>query len=324
MHGEVRVVLRDSSGTMISYTPEGKPDHELIRKSPAFYATAWNNHLAQATICDVDGDGENELVTVTADTDTTADVVAVNGAGKIKLRIKPIANVSEVTLGANGRLGKDPHAGQWLTVAYRRKLDRPVEAAYDGRTGRELWRRDSYWLWNNVPAQIAVNYPTAIYDYNRDGAEDLILQTQNDHGIISVKDNRDLVPPVRLGPRMPGHWVNSGRPIVATVLGGQEPQIFLSRANAVSMLMDLRGHFIWHYKTLPSDNMPMSHEAIADLDGDGKLEIITAYKDGLLRAFDAEPSNEHCPTCLANTPLTSETLGGHTRWTFKIGMPITY
>ena len=316
---EVRVVLRDADGALLSHTPDGRRDRVLARRSPAF-ANTYNNIslLSQAEIRDVDGDGVNELLTTVLDAEDTPHVVAIDERGHVKFELALMESVSEVCLGVTGSLG--PGQGRWIMVTYRKQLARGGEIAYDGRTGQMLWKRDSY---GEDDAEFNINYPTAVYDYNGDGVDDLVVQSGNSYGILDVLTNTDLVPPVTLGPNhLPGHWVCYGRPILAHILGQVQPQVCLSRANGVTLVMNLEGQYIWHYSILPRDNMPLNREAIADLDGDGRTEIVTAHMDGLLRAFSAEPTQARCPTCLPDEPLTEHNRSGHVRWTYQIPGPI--
>jgi len=317
---KIQVIMRENDGDLVSYSVNGQRQRVLVRQSPAFPHN-WENHYSQASICDIDGDGENEILTTTAEHEGIGSVVVVDAEGNIKMQIDPIENASEICVGATGSLGEGQ--GRWIMVAYRRALDDPIEVAYDGRTGQELWRRYSYGVSSGVPQLVRFGYPCAVYDYDGDGAEDLIVSAGNYYGVISVKDNRDLVPPVTLGPGgLPGHWVTRFKTLLVNALGNEKPQVFLCRANGVTVLMDMEGNYIWHYSLLPRENMPFNLEGFADLDGDGKIEIVTAHRNGTLRAFNAEPSDHRCPTCLPDEPLTDENRSGEERWTFQIPAPI--
>jgi hypothetical protein len=153
----------------------------------------------------------------------------------------------------------------------------------------------------------------------------MLTASENFYGIISIKDNRDLVPAglsPPLSDAIPGHWTAYATPMVAPILGGSEPQVFFSRSFALVLVTDLRGQPVWHYG-LTRDTTPTAHPALADLDGDGKLEIVIAQPDGLLRAFDSEPLPQKCPSCPPDQPLTEVNHSGRLRWEFQLTPPVS-
>ena len=109
---------------------------------------------------------------------------------------------------------------------------------------------------------------------------------------------------------------------MAHILGTEKPQVFFSRAYAHLLMADLEGKPIWHYG-LTRDTTSPNLCALADLDGDGKMEIVVARKDGLLRAFDSEPLNEKCPTCPPDEPLTDVNHSGKPLWSRRFRPPIS-
>jgi len=314
LEGERRVVVRDSDGRLVSYSERGD-DRRVILEGCPTYAGA-------ATICDLDGDGAQEVVAHSVDAQGRACVAVADGRGQVKRRIYPPGGVSDFALGPTGRLGAGQ--GRWLVLTYAPPYDLMSVAAYDGKTGAQLWVRHSYGLYGTTPVKFVLHVPTAVYDYDGDDADDLLAASENFYGIISVKDNRDLVPaPLSppLSDTIPGHWTAYATPMVAPILGGGEPQVFFSRSFALVLVTDLRGRPIWHYG-LTRDTTPVAHPALADLRGDGKLGAVIVQPDGLLRAFDAGPLDRKCPTCRADQPLTDVNHSGSLLWEFRLPPPV--
>ncbi|PYI88609.1 MAG: hypothetical protein DME26_03275 [Verrucomicrobia bacterium] len=59
---------------------------------------------------------------------------------------------------------------------------------------------------------------------------------------------------------------------------------------------------------LTRDTTHSCYLGVGDLDGDGKLEFITAQKDGKLICYAADPRAEKCPMCPANEPFAKLTI----------------
>jgi outer membrane protein assembly factor BamB len=110
--------------------------------------------------------------------------------------------------------------------------------------------------------------------------------------------------------------------VVDLLPGEHRPLVLMSRAFALTAVIDLEGNPHWHYG-LTRDTTARSHAGIGDLDGDGKLEIVTSQADGLLRAFSAEAADAICPSCLPGQEPNVDTRAGHTRWEYKLNGPLS-
>ena len=251
---------------------------------------------------------------VSANRDGKPVILAVNENGVVKLRIEPIADAADVTMGATGKMGKGK--GRWIVARYLRKTNVDAVVAYNGKTGKQLWMRDD---WGGSKFQLYL--PTSVYDYDKDGCDDLLAVSRCFYGVISVKDNRLLVPPFAISNVIPGHWGADATPMLVRVRPGNRPQLFFSRAYALVRVNKLAGGAIWHYG-VTKDTTPRHHPGLADMDGDGFTEIVIAQNDGLLRAFNAKPLASKCPTCPQNKALTAMNHAGKERWTFKLAGPV--
>ncbi len=320
LDGQRRIILRDAEGTLLSLALDGTDRRALVRHSPAFTHAdgLYYTHLASASLCDLDGDGVNELLACARDEKGEASVRAVDGNGQVKRRFALPAGCTQLALGPSGGLGEGK--GRWFVIRCVRKFERDAVVALDGRTGRQLWLRDSFNTEGRT-TKFVLHIPAAVYDYDRDGADDLITLSENFYGVISVKDGRDLVGMSDITASIKGHWPAFGTPILVARPGSRPPQVFLSRAYAAVYVTDLDGRPVWHYG-FSRDTTPRNHGAIADLDGDGQAEIITAQADGLLRAFSSEPADEKCPLCPAADPPSPGNRAGKIRWTFHVPGPI--
>jgi hypothetical protein len=53
------------------------------------------------------------------------------------------------------------------------------------------------------------------------------------------------------------------------------------------------------------------------------MELVSARADGLVTAFDADPTNEKCPRCPREAPLSKVNHAGHPRWEMKLPAPVS-
>jgi hypothetical protein len=312
-HGRMIILATDSENKLLLISADGKE----IRKSEA------RPPVPGYEICDLDGDGRNEILASTSSADGKPIMAVLDGEGKVT-RTYDVPGAKVGAVGISGSLGAGQ--GRWFVVKVNNGYVAPAVVAYDGRTGKQLWSREGYGLYGTVPAKLVLHAPTAVYDYNKDGADDLLVLSENFYGIIDVKNNKDLVDPMAKDPlsnSVPGHWTAYAVPTVANLLGSGKPQIVLNHSYSMSLfVIDLEGWPVWHDGT-SRDEMGRNLAAIADMDGDGRMELVTARGDGLLLAFDAARADEKCSLCPKDAPLTKLNHGGRRRWTLKLTAPVS-
>ncbi len=320
LNGQRRIIARTASGSLLSITTDGQNTQTILHNTPGFTQAdgLYYTHLGTASLCDLDGDGANEVLASVRQPDGSPCVVAVNGMGEIQKRFQPPADTTQLALGPNGTLGRGK--GRWFVARCVRKFGRDTVVAFDGQTGNQLWLRDEF----NPPGRttkFVLHIPSAVLDYDRDGTDDLIALSENFYGILSVRDNRVLVEPFDLTTSLRGHWPAFSTPLLVPQPGNLPPKVFLSRAYAVNYLVDLEGNPIWHWGA-SRDTTPRNHASLADLDGNGSVEIVTAQADGTLTAFDAEPASKKCPICPSSDAPSHRNRAAHIRWSFQIPSPV--
>ena len=304
--GQPRVIVREHNGAIVSLSPTGENRQVLIEKTP---------HFKGAALTDLDGDGKAELLALAMDKKGRTSIVAVDGHGKRRLTIESPPKTTETLLGPTGRTTSQP--GRWIVARYRNSFRKVSVVAYHGRTGKKLWERD-YLGPKRIPSTLFVlHLPTAVLDLDGDGGDDLIASSENWYEVIDVSKNRSLTPNRVITTVVPGHWGAYATPIVVDLFGKGDPLVFHNNAYALNLLTKPNGTPVWHYG-LTRDTTNANKVGVADLDGDGTIELVTTEQDGLLRAFDARAANAKCPKCPKNTPLAAHNHGGHVRWTFRL------
>ena len=179
-------------------------------------------------------------------------------------------------------------------------------AAYDGRTGKQLWVRTDYGRYGTNPVVCVPHFPSAVLDYDGDGADDWLVCSENFYGVIDVKHNKDLIGPVVLSDAIPGHWTAYTFPSLAHLRGTEKPVVFHHNAYAMALVTDLQGQPIWHFGM--ERDTAGAWGQIVDLAGDGNTKILHPQPDGLLRCFDLDRSGP-----VPNLPTRCCSEGGQSR-----------
>ena len=131
--------------------------------------------------------------------------------------------------------------------------------------------RDHYASYGPNPVVFAAHLPTAVHDLDGDGADDWLVCSENFYGVISVKDNRDLVGPVVLSDALPGHWTAYSYPSLGKVRSTGEPGVLHNNSYALGLITDLRGRPIWHHGM--TRDTAGTWGILADVDGDGAERV---------------------------------------------------
>jgi hypothetical protein len=323
LSGKRRILVRDSAGNHLLCSAAGKKEHVLLEKPyevPELVADLTGAAL-EPLICDVDGDGDNEVMAVVTDRGGRPACVILDGDGKEKRRLELPPGMTALNRGPTGRLG--PGRGRWLLLRMSGEgpdhQRRNLVAAYDGRTGKQLWLRDHYGFYGKNPVAFVAHFPSAVLDYDEDGADDWLVCSENFYGIINVRENKDLVGPVVLSDALPGHWTAYSFPSVASLQVGGKPVVFHHNAYSLALITDLEGRPVWHVG-MTRDTAGRWGQLV-DVDGDGRREALHVQPDGVIRCFTVGAPGR-CPTCPADTELPRGK-GNDERWHLDLGRPVS-
>ena len=319
--GQRRILIRDAAGDYQLCSSSGAKERTFLAHAYETPQNLVDPAGIGPVVCDMDGDGANDVVATVADSQGRPACVILDQAGKEKRRFELLPGMTTMNLGPTGRLG--PHQGRWILLRMSGEGPdherRSVLAAYNGRTGKLLWERHHYGAYGANPVVCVPHFPSPVLDYDGDGADDWLICSENFYGIISVKDNKDLVGPVVLSDALPGHWTAYTFPSLAALDGDGKLVVFHHNAYSLALLTDLEGRPLWHFG-MTRDTAGRWGQFV-DLGGDGRREVLHAQPDGMLRCFSPTPA-ARCPTCPADKTVAGGTASAQ-RWQFDLARPIS-
>lgn len=321
LDGQRRILVKNAAGDLLLCTAQGETERVFVQKPYDVPELVSDPMGQQPLVCDVDGDGEYEVLVTTIDSDGRPACVILDGSGREKRRLEALPGMTRLNRGPTGSLG--PGQGRWILLRMSGEGENNqrqyIVAAYDGRTGEQFWVRDHYGMYDQNPVVFMAHFPAVVLDYNQDGVDDWLVCSENFHGIIDVRHNKDLVGPVNLSNALAGHWTAYTFPTLGKLHADGPPVVFHHGAYALVLVTDLEGQPLFHYG-LTRDTAGRWGQFV-DLDGDSHREVIHAQPDGVLRCF-APGAAARCPTCAPESTLATSSPSPE-RWQLDLGRPVS-
>jgi outer membrane protein assembly factor BamB len=253
-------------------------------KSQLLWSQPASGSHGAPVVVDLDGDGEKEILVA----QTPNKLVALDALGSVKRSWQFPSLPFQWTFG-----NFDGDDALDLFVTYKLGLFVDVESvAVSGKTGKVLWR-----------AHCGNNGPPAVCDADGDGIDDVILRDLFERRVLNGRTGRDIYPIIQ--------WAGYHAPILVPMNGAKKPPAIVWVGGSYSMLADtMEGEQLW-WKPFRATG----HQAVADVDGDGRLEVggVTAgqlYNWPQFYAVDG-PNKEF---------MCYDALTGEVKWSFPLGV----
>jgi hypothetical protein len=246
--------------------------------------TSYPSPYATPLVQDVDGNGEKEILVVAGGTRL------LDCRGRT-LWHSPIS-ASRATFGDfNGDSHVDAYVAAWAPL--KDSIGTTIQSyALDGRNGNVLWHKDGLadGVWHRQLGPLH-RLPT-IADVNGDGLDDVLFTAMDLLVTLSGKDGSFLHPPVianeiwKQQPGKDGQWTAYGTQIPVDVNGDGNLDVLLAASWGQWGAWTMDRKLLW---TINPDKaqLAMRCPGIADVDGDGKLDLGVIHDGGIFRCYDA-------------------------------------
>ncbi len=204
----------------------------------------------------------------------------------------------------------------------------------DGLSGQLLWSLETVGLasctetWPLLGAGSALS---AVLDWDGDGLDEALELAQESLSVVNGTDGSVLWRRFWIDCEPPSIFdINAGIeaiPVVADFLGTGGEQILFGKTDVTLAILELDGDAVWHTPINPAgvDISNKTLQGVADLDGDGDLDIVAAGHCSTpgeeVRAYEAATGQlrwalsmpETCPVIGGPVALTSGDLDGDGR-----------
>ncbi|MBN1346562.1 MAG: VCBS repeat-containing protein [Phycisphaerae bacterium] len=244
---------------------------------------------------DVDGDGRDEIIcSHRADSgDGTIRVLRRDGSlvWEHAFERLPIGGLEAgIDLWSVGRFGKRKGLDIWVTLHRSSKIS-SESVVLSGSDGREMWNVKTATAETGTGGKVSRCFGQAwpfIADVDGDGIDEIGMCPYEIYTVTRGSDGRHVVGPLwLLNKRYFGRWLAYFSPTLVDLDGDGRRDVFLNSASntaggVAAVGLDGTPKYV-HWHTNPTGCG--SFQAVADVDGDGKVEIGAGHVDGRFRCY---------------------------------------
>lgn len=255
------------------------------------YATG-GNLCAQAA--DIDGDGTPEIGFAAEDSSGNCSLVCIDARGRERWR-RAFENCpwgcaqSGIDFWTFGRFQGDAKHLDVYVDLHRRGRVTGEGCVLSGRNGSIVWHERG--LVGQETAMPFGGRLPAVTDVNGDGADDVVAMPWTLFTSLSGKTGQPLFSPAYLpGPKYFNHWIAYASPTLADLDGDGKLDVYLNsaeRSRGAYAAVQTDGNPLW-IERHNFDEGSNGYGPVADLDGDGTIEVVVPVVDGHIACLDGK------------------------------------
>lgn len=279
-----------------------------MNHSPGY---AWNGALCPQA-ADLAGDGKPVVVFAAEDDKGLGSLVCVDGAGRQRWRTSfPGCAWGGLEAGVNlwsfGRFTGRKNCLDVYVDVHRRSKGSSEGWALRGDTGEVLWHQKGL-----VATETAMPFGgglPAVFDFDRNGIDDLVQEFYTIFGVLAGDSGRPLYPPAYLpGKDFFGRWIAYSSPTVADLNGDGAAEVYLNSASYARggyATCHANGRPLWvefHSNTEGSNGFG----PVGDFNRDGSVEIGVPVLNNTLLLL---AGNDGAHLWKANVPVAGDVIG---------------
>ncbi len=267
---------------------QGEPPVEVWSAPGGGFPQWYPSPFPVALLADVDGDGRREILVAGGPGGRLLD-----SRGSVRWETDvPLARAMFGDFNGDGHL--DVYAAAMVRPAGNGAAARLHSYALNGRDGAVLWHTDgaAESVWHHQLGPTPTWAMPTVFDINGDGADDILFVALDLVIALNGRDGSFLHDPVkaaRIWTQQAGRearFTGYGTQVPVDINGDGKHEILLTSSWGPWGAWTLDQKLIWTFDPGPSA-LARRHAGVADVDGDGRLEIGVIHDDGAFRCYDA-------------------------------------
>ncbi len=292
------IVVPNSAGQIVALQHRDAGGPREMWRSPGRGMTQWggySNANRGVVASDIDGDGRDEIVCShrTQDGDGTLRVLRRDGSVLWEHAFErvPVGGLEAgVDLWSVGRFTNRKGHDIWVTL-HRTSKGSNESCVLSGQDGRELWNIKTIQADTGGGGKVSRPFGQAwpfIADVNGDGLDEIGMCPYEIYSVTRGGDGQHVIGPLWfINKKYFGRWLAYFSPTLVDLDADAKPDVFLNTASCTAggvaaIALDGTPKYVhWHDNPTGCG----SYQAVADVDGDGRVEIGASHIDGRFRCY---------------------------------------